>query len=101
MKTEWSNIGTGMQEARGITDADLQNQVSTEQAMREALGRELNDSDRARAAQAVSKVRSVNGQTDAAFDRAIGEASRRALGPVRDIETLRNDLANKLKEITC
>jgi len=101
MKTEWSNIGTGMQESRGISDADLESPIRTEQAMREALGRELTDSDRARAARASADAVRANGESNAAFQRAVDTATRFAKGPPRDMATLARDLQNKLKEITC
>jgi hypothetical protein len=101
MKTEWSNIGTGMQETRGITDADVQSQATAEAAMRNSLNRELNASEKARATRIVTDVRKANGEAADSFVRAYDAASRSARGPVRDLATLRDDLANRLKEITC
>ena len=101
MKTEWSNVGTGMQEARGISNIDLLDESRAQAAMRENLNRELKPMERAQAIRASRDAQAATGAAHQAFDRAVNEASRRSKGPVRDVATLARDLADKLKEITC
>jgi hypothetical protein len=100
MKTEWSNIGTGMQEMRGITDADLLSQKIAEQVMREHLDQELTPSDKARAAKAVADTRRANDNAEAGFRQAIEHANRAARNPPRTLEKLRADLAETLRRAT-
>src|SRR5207244_1820742 len=91
MKTEWSNVGTGMQEARGISNIDLLDESRAQAAMRDNLNRELKPTERTQAIRASRDVQLATGETDRAFDRAVSEASNRAKGPVRDVATLARD----------
>lgn len=101
MKTEWSNIGTGMQETRGISDADVMSQATAEAAMRDSLNRELTPSDKIRATRVVTDVRNAGSEYQTAMQRALDVASERGRLQPRGMKALAADLAETLKAITC
>lgn len=100
MKTEWSRSGTGMQEERGITDADLLSQKTAEQTMRDHMDRELNVSDKARAADAVKRTRKANADTEAAFTEALDHAEKAAKAPPMTPEQMKAHFAERIKQLT-
>jgi hypothetical protein len=68
--------------------------------MRDHMDRELNVSDKARAADAVKRTRKANADTEAAFTEALDHAEKAAKAPPMTPEQMKAHFAERIKQLT-